>query len=131
MFPNSKKVKKVNEFLGMPVYSALVGFIISVVCLAVHYITQNYNLLPNGDISEISITVNYMLYILLYFKVFKMGLNGEINGLWRGKINPILATVGSLIILFGSFSNPLFLSYLLICGSLLLATIIFWKFKNK
>ena len=131
MFPNSKNIKKVNKYLEMPINSALVAFIISLVCLLVHYITQKYNLLPNGDISEISITVNYLLYILLYFKVFKMGISGEVKGLWRGKINPILATVGSLIILFGSFSNPLFLIYLLICGSLLLAAILFWKLRNK
>ncbi|MBE6053743.1 MAG: APC family permease [Clostridium sartagoforme] len=131
MFPKSKTVKVVNESLGMPIFSAVVAFIISIICLTLHFITVKYNLLPNGDISEISITVNYMLYILIYFKVFKMGLDREIKGIWRGIINPILATIGSLIILFGSLSNPLFLSYLIICGSLLLAAIVFWKFKNK
>ncbi|MDZ5010788.1 amino acid permease, partial [Clostridium perfringens] len=93
MFPNSNKIKKVNENLGMPINSAIISFIISVVCLFIHYITQKYNYLPNSDISEVSITVNYLLYILLYFKVFKMGLAGEIKGLLRGKVNPILATV--------------------------------------
>ena len=131
MFPKSEIVKKVNKSLGMPVYSAIVAFVISLVCLLVHYITQNNNLLPNGDISEISITVNYLLYILLYFKVFKMGVSGEIKGLWKGKVNPILATLGSLIIFFGSLSNPLFLSYLLICALLLLAAVLFWKFRKK
>ena len=131
MFPKSEIVKKVNKSLGMPVYSAIVAFVISLVCLLVHYITQNNNLLPNGDISEISITVNYLLYILLYFKVFKMGVSGEIKGLWKGKVNPILATLGSLIIFFGSLSNPLFFIYLLICGLLLLSAILFWKLRNK
>lgn len=131
MFPNSKIIRKVNKVIEMPIYSALVAFIISIVCLFVHYITQKYNLLPNGDISEISITVNYLLYILLYFKVFKMGVTGEIKGLFRGKINPILATLGSLIILFGSLSNPLFFIYLLICGLLLLGAILFWKLRKK
>ena len=131
MFPKSEIVKKVNKSLGMPVYSAIVAFVISLLCLLVHYITQNNNLLPNGDISEISITVNYLLYILLYFKVFKMGVSGEIKGLWKGKVNPILATLGSLIIFFGSLANPLFLSYLLICALLLLAAVLFWKFRKK
>ncbi|MDZ5038496.1 amino acid permease, partial [Clostridium perfringens] len=120
MFPNSNKIKKVNENLGMPINSAIISFIISVVCLFIHYITQKYNYLPNSDISEVSITVNYLLYILLYFKVFKMGLAGEIKGLLRGKVNPILATVGSLIILFGSLNNPLFLVYAIICGIILI-----------
>ncbi|MCF0148889.1 MAG: APC family permease [Clostridium sp.] len=131
MFPNSKKIKKINNSLGMPVNSAIVAFVISLICLLVHYITQKYHFLPNGDISEISITVNYLLYILLYFKVLRMGISGEIKGLFRGKINPILATLGSLIIFFGSLSNPLFVIYLLICGLLLLSAILFWKLKNK
>ncbi|MDV4152236.1 APC family permease [Clostridium sp. AL.422] len=130
MFPKSKIVKVVNKFLGMPIYSTIVAFIISIVCLVLHYITQKYNLLPNGDISEISITVNYLLYILIYIKVLRMGISGEIKGFIRGKINPILAIVGSLIILFGSLSNPLFFIYLFICGSLLLAAILFWKYRS-
>ncbi|MBQ6820375.1 MAG: APC family permease [Clostridium sp.] len=131
MFPKSDLVKKVNEKIGMPIYSTIVAFTITIICLVINYITQEYGLLPNSDISEISITVNYLLYILLYIKVFKMGLEGEISGLWRGKINPILATVGSLIIFSGSLSNPLFFIYLLICGSLLLSAIVFWSIKQK
>ncbi|WP_411168071.1 APC family permease [Clostridium sp. MB05] len=131
MFPNSNKIKKVNENLGMPINSAIISFIISVVCLFIHYITQKYNYLPNSDISEVSITVNYLLYILLYFKVFKMGLAGEIKGLLRGKVNPILATVGSLIILFGSLNNPLFLVYAIICGIILISAMLFWKYKKE
>lgn len=131
MFPNSKRIKKVNKHIEMPIYSAVVAFIISIVCLVIHYITQKYNLLPNGDISEISITVNYLLYIVLYYKVLKMGVTGEVKGLFRGKINPILATLGSLIILFGSLSNPLFFIYLLICGLLLFGAILFWKLRKK
>jgi basic amino acid/polyamine antiporter, APA family len=131
MFPNSNKIKKVNENLGMPINSAIISFIISVVCLFIHYITQKYNYLPNSDISEVSSTVNYLLYILLYFKVFKMGLAGEIKGLLRGKVNPILATVGSLIILFGSLNNPLFLVYAIICGIILISAMLFWKYKKE
>ncbi|WP_195265597.1 MULTISPECIES: APC family permease [unclassified Clostridium] len=131
MFPKSNKVKIVNEKLGMPIFSSLVAFIISITCLFIHYLTQRYNLLPNSDISEISITVNYVLYILLYFKVFKMGLSGEVKGLWKGKINPILATIGSLIILFGGLGNSLFLVYALICGAILVSAILFWKFNES
>lgn len=130
MFPNSKSVKNVSETLGMPILSSIIAFCISLVCLVIHYITQKYNYLPNGDISEISITVNYLLYILLYFKVFRMGLNNEVKGLWRGKLNPILATIGSLIILFGSISNPLFVHYLLICLVIIIAAIVFYKIKK-
>ena len=130
MFPKSNKIKIVNEKLGMPIISSIVALVISLICLIIHYITQKYNYLPNSDISEISITINYLLYILLYFKVFKMGLSGEIKGIWKGKVNPILATIGSLIILFGSIGNTLFFIYTFICGIILISAILFWKYNK-
>ncbi|GAB6170461.1 APC family permease [Clostridium carnis] len=131
MFPNSKAVEKVNSNLGMPVVSSVIAFIISLFWLIIHYITQKFGYLPNSDISEISITINYLLYILLYIKVFKMGRKGEIKGIWRGRLNPILAIIGSLIILFGSIGNPLFFIYATICLILLIVAMLFWKYKNK
>lgn len=130
MFPKYKKVLIMNEKLGMPVNSSIIAFCISLVCLLLHYLTQKFGLLTNSDISEISITINYVLYILLYVKVFRMGCSGEIKGLWRGKINPILATVGSLIILIGSMSNPLFWVYTAICTALLVTAVVFWKYQS-
>lgn len=130
MFPKAEKVSKVNEKLGMPVISSLIALGLCLLWTVGHYVTQKFGLLPNSDISEISITVNYVLYILLYAKVFKMGVKGEIKGLFRGKINPILATIGSLIILIGSLSNPLFFVYAAICAVVLIAGVLFCK-KNQ
>lgn len=119
MLPKSKVISKLDRRFDMPVNSAILSCIITLFFLAVHFIIQKFNLMPNGDISEISITVNYGLYILLYYKVLKMGLNKEIKGLWRGKLNPILATLGSLIIVVGGCTNPLFIFYFTICLTVL------------
>lgn len=127
MIPNSKGISIINEKLSVSIKSALLSYIVSLIWLIVHYITQKYNLMPNGDVSEISIAVNYLLYILLYFKVFKMGLEGEVKGIWKGKINPILATLGSIITLVGSFSNPMLILYLLISFAVLITAFIYHK----
>lgn len=127
MIPNSKGISIINEKLSVSIKSALLSYIFSLIWLVVHYITQKYNLMPNGDVSEISIAVNYLLYILLYFKVFKMGLEGEVKGIWKGKINPILATLGSIITLVGSFSNPMLILYLLISFAVLITAFIYHK----
>ncbi|MGL6174936.1 MAG: APC family permease [Cellulosilyticaceae bacterium] len=131
MFPKSEAVSKVSSKLGMPVTSAIVGFIICTFWTAMHYFTQKFGLLPNSDISEISITINYVGYIILYVYVFKLARKGEIKGIWRGIINPILATLGSLMILFGSMGNPLFWTYAVCCALLIIAALIFWKNKSK
>ena len=131
MFPKSKKIIKINEKLLMPVNSAIVAFIISFVWFIVHYVTTKFELLPNSDISEISIAMGYTLYILLYVKVIQLGNKGEITGVWNSKINPVLAIIGSLIILFGSMGNQLFWLYAAVCLSIILAAILFWKKTEK
>lgn len=127
MFPNSKKISKLDQRINMPLNSAFVGFALCIFWTVVHYLTTKLGLLSNSDISEISITVSYVMYILLYVKVFKLGREGEVKGLWRGIINPILATSGSLIILVGSLGNELFWIYSLVCGFVILASIVFWR----
>ncbi|AYE35772.1 APC family permease [Clostridium septicum] len=131
MFPKYKTFSKVNEKLGMPIQSSIIALVISITWLVIHYLTQKFSLLPNSDISEISITINYVLYILLYAKVFRMGLSGEIVGVWKGLLNPLLATLGSLIILVGSIGNPLFWINASISVIILLSAIVFWKYQSK
>ena len=131
MFPSSDKISKLDEKINMPLNSALVGFGLSIFWTIVHYLTTKFGLLANSDISEISITVSYVLYILLYIKVFRLGRAGEIKGLWKGTINPILATIGSLIILIGSLGNQLFFAYATVCGAVILSAIVFWKRKES
>lgn len=125
MIPKSDVISKINKKYDLPINSAILSFIISILFLSIHYVIQKFNLIPNGDISEISITINYGLYILLYYKVLKMGLNNEIKGLWRGKVNPILATVGSLIIVIGGCANPLFILYVSICLIVLISAYLY------
>ena len=131
MFPNSEFVSKVNEKVLMPVNSALVAFLICLVWFVIHYITTKFGLLPNSDISEIAITMSYALYMILYVKVLQLGRKGEITGLWTSKINPILAIIGSLIILFGGISNKLFWIYAGFCLLVLISAVLFWKGKER
>ena len=131
MFPNSEFVSKVNEKVLMPVNSALVAFLVSLVWFVVHYITTKFGILPNSDISEISITMSYTLYIILYFKVFQLGRSGEIKGIWNSIINPALAIIGSLIILFGSMGNQLFWVYAGFCLLVIISAVVFWKSKER
>ena len=111
MFPKSEVINKIDEKLLMPVNSAIVAFIIAIVWYIAHYLTTKFGLLPNSDISEISITMSYTMYILLYVKVIQLGRQGKISGIWNTIINPVLAIIGSLIILFGSMGNQLFWIY--------------------
>ena len=132
MIPCSNKVSKINEETGISVNSSLVALGVVLLWYIIHYITVKFSLMPNGDVSEIAITISYLLYMLLYFKVFMLGRDGQVVGIWRGKINPILASIGSLIILFGSMTNSMFFVYAGICVAVLVIAVVYWeKFGKK
>lgn len=102
MFPNATEVSKVDEKLDVPVKSAKISFIVAMVWYVIHYMTMKFNLLSGSDVSEISIVMNYVCYLALYFGVMKLYKQGEIKSFISGIFNPIMATVGSLIIFAGS-----------------------------
>ena len=65
MFPNSEFVSKVNEKLLMPVNSALVAFLVSLVWFIVHYITTKFEITSKFRYIR---NINYNeLYFIYYF----------------------------------------------------------------
>ncbi len=126
MLPGAKHLKKSNQRLGnMPVNSALFALVFVMLWLFLHYITQKLGLLPNSDVSEISIVTNYLGYIVLYVAVIRLARQGKIKGLWKGYVVPICAIVGALIILMGGLQNPLFGAYMVFCLSIVLAALLY------
>ena len=131
MFPKSEKFSTINEKYGLNLASAFFSVLIALAWLVIHYITQKFNILPNSDISEIAVIFSYVIYIILYIQVFRLSLKGEIKGIWKGKINPILAIIGSVIVLLGSIGGKFLILYALIFISLVTASMIFWKKKKR
>lgn len=125
-FPKSKLVKKINTKINMPINSAVVSFIIILFWYCVHYIVLKLDLMPNGDISEISIVLNYVFFIFLYAAVIKLCINGEIENKFVGIVSPIIATLGSVAIFIGGLYNPLFLYYSLTCLVVVAVSILFY-----
>lgn len=131
MLPCSKQISKINERFDMPIASCFLSGILVLFWIAVHYVTQAYSLLPNSDISEISITLNYVLFIALYYEVFRKGIKGEIKGFFKGKFNPIMAMLGSMIILYVGLQNKLFILYLIICLCILVSGYLYYKKASR
>ena len=131
MFPMEEKLKKVNEKTHLPEYSAFIAFIITCVWEYINYAVQKNNLIPNSDVSEIPIVASYVLYIILYVCVIKLYLKGEVEGKIRGLVIPVLAVIGSLIIIIGGLQNPMTMLYLGICMAVIVISLIFWSRKNR
>lgn len=128
MIPFSKALKKEDKRLnGMPLNSAIFAFIISLIWMVLHYITQKFGM--RGDVSEIAIAVSYLNYIILYITVMKMTKRGEITSKISGYFLPIMAILGSLIILLGSVTNSMFPYYFIICIAIMVLGYL-WKFRE-
>lgn len=100
--PHASWFSKINEKLDMPVHSAIFMYIITMVWGLIHYITCNYGLLGNSDVSEIAICASYIFYLMFYWKVFGLWRKGEIKSFFRGVICPLLATIGVGLVVYGS-----------------------------
>ena len=120
MFPMAKKVGYLEEGHHVPKCSAKIAFIISLVYIFINYITLKYNVIPNSDISEIPIVASYIIYVVLYICVIRLYLKGEIQGIGKGLIIPLIAAIGSLTIIVGGLQNPMTFLYLGICGIVVL-----------
>ena len=131
MMPFSKKLTSKLSHHGIPVVSAIFAYILCTLWLGIHYLTMKYQLLPNSDVSEISIAISYLLYIMLYYQVYRLYKEKQITSKFKGVICPILATVGSLIILSGGIQNKLFIYYLIICAIVMMLGRVYYSKKLK
>ena len=116
MIPGSKWVSKFNDKYQMSITSGIFAGFVCVVWWIIHYFTMKYELLGNSDVSEISIVMCYVLFVVLYFKVFMFWREGKVKGIARGVIFPILATAGSAFIIYGGLQNPYFFIFVVICA---------------
>ncbi|MEG0323643.1 MAG: hypothetical protein RR619_06565, partial [Raoultibacter sp.] len=129
--PLSRIIAKRDKRFGMPIASAVFALGIAFVWACLHLITQVAGMLPNSDVSEITIATSYLLYIVLYAKVFRMWRAGEIKSVFKGCIAPILATAGSLFICIGSMQNPTFWLYLAASLIICAAGVVYDRRKQK
>lgn len=130
MIPGSSWLSKENQKLnGMPLNAAILAYVLSMGWMLVHYLTQKFGM--RGDVSEIAIGVSYFNYIILYFAVIRLAKKGEIKSKFKGYVVPILASLGSLVIISGSVSHPLFVYYIAICFSIMIAGSIYYKVNKR
>lgn len=108
MLPASGKIEKIDQRIELSWGSCAISFALTAFWMVIHYITQKLGIL-RGDISDIAIVFSYACYALLYVKVIKMKLSGEIKSVFKGIICPVFALMGSAIIVIGGVvSNPLY-----------------------
>lgn len=131
MIPFSDKFAQSNKKYEVSLTSAALSMVVSLIWMTVHYITQKFALLGASDVSEISIVVNYVGYIVLYIQVMKLFKRGEIKGIGKGIIIPTLAIIGSAFMLIGGLQNKMFLVYASISIAVVALSLIYYNFAKN
>lgn len=130
MIPGSNLMKKESKKLhGMPIYSALLAFILSIIWIFINYVTQSAEMI--GDVSEVPVSLSYVMFIFLYVTVIKLKKKGEIKSVFMGYVSPILAIIGSLIIVAGTITHPSFWIFTLIGVGTAVAGYCYTKYSCK
>ena len=133
MIPWAIKIGKIDAKLQLSVWSCLTSFLISSIWMLIHYITQKSGLIGGADISEIAIVFSYVCYTLLYVKVLKMKKDKIITSFFKGTICPILALLGSAIIIVGGIiSNPIYVfKFMVFCIAVCIIGYLYFHFKER
>lgn len=111
-FSNVLKTKS-KKCGGMPISSAIFSFVLCLIWLLLNYYSQEGGIV--GDVSEVPICISYLNFIILYVAVIKLTRRKEISNKFMGYFVPSMAIVGSLIILSGSITHPMFFFYAVVC----------------
>lgn len=109
--PKPKIFGKVNKLTGMPLYSAFAGLVLTLLWLIVWYGSFNGWYKGFMDISELPIAFLYVIYIALHIWVIKEFK--ELN-IFQRFISPIIASLGSLYIIYGAIRKDLFIAFTII-----------------
>ena len=117
MIPGAKKIAEIHPKYQLSLKSCLLSYLITLIWMAFHYITQKSGIIGKSDVSEIAIVFSYVCYIILYLKVMKMKKDNIIKSTFKGTICPIFGILGSVIILIGGIvSNPFYVPvFILFC----------------
>jgi len=109
MLPHSGRISKIHPAINLSPLSCAICFVLTVIWTLIHYWTQSTGILADNDVSEIAIVFSYACYTILYIRVILLWKKGEVKSLFKGLISPVLATIGSAIILAGGIAaNPVY-----------------------
>lgn len=130
-FPGRDWFAKTSGKNDMPINGGIFMLVLCLFWMAVHYFTASNGFLGGSDVSEISITANYLLYLGFYWMVFRLWRKGELTSVFRGLVCPLMASIGVGLILFGSLSGGwIYVVYLLVSG-IVMAIGLGYYYKQK
>ena len=115
-FPFARRVATVSPSLRFPLWSAVAAAGMTLLWMAAHAAVTTLQLIPNGDLSEVSVAFNMVLLCALFARVPMLWREGRAArddggaaprvGALRGVVAPAVAVVGSLFVGGSALLSP-------------------------
>lgn len=121
-FLGGDRYEKAVNSCGKMIFSGIIAILISLVWGVGHYLSLEFNLLPESDISELAIVSQYILFLALYVKVFLLWRKKVVKGVMYGVVCPLLASIGAIIICVCGFLNPVIFAIGLVLVAIVFAS---------
>lgn len=104
--PYSKGIAELNPRFDVSFPSHIISMFLTFFWLLMHYLTQTnpFFMRLHLDVSGTPIVIMYLFYFALYIGVLRRAKAGLIQAKFYGYICPILAIIGSLIVIYGGMS---------------------------
>ncbi len=118
-FMQHEKISQIHPKYGLSLPSALIALSLTLIWLFLHFLSvfdvKFLFLSFSGlEIDSLPIVLMYIFYVALFLKVLVNTIKKKSHGFLYGILFPSLAILGSSLVLYGGFSNPNGLIYLLI-----------------
>lgn len=134
--PFSKTIAKINKKFDTPINASLVCFVINLIFLSFHFLSLDgaavygLSMFEGLAIDDLPIVMNYLFLCCMYFGVLLRPDRVKTNSFAGRFIFPVLAILGSLIILYGGITRPKFNVYMLITLVLIAVGLLIRKKKS-
>lgn len=118
-FVQYERMSQLNPKYGVSILSSIVALVLTLTWVFLHFLSVfevRFGILDFSglEIDSLPIVLMYIFYISLYLKVIIETIKDKENGLLYGILFPLLAISGSTLVVYGGFSNPNGIIYLLI-----------------
>lgn len=113
----SQQLATIHPTYQLSVASSFLVYGLTVFWLMLHYVLTETNALPGSDISEVAVVFNSTSFIILYVTILKLYKQGVISNRLTGLVAPLLAILGTVMLLVGSLLTNFWLmsAFMLVC----------------
>ena len=101
MLPKGR-LENIHPKYQVSVWAALLFTAVTLGWMLIHYLTQHFQVMGKGDVSEITIVFNYLFYIVLYLRVIKLNREGIATNRFTSVFSPMMGILGAAMVVLGS-----------------------------